>query len=70
VNGVAGGKTFFQSQQHHFFLFFSFRFPSGFGLYAVFSAGTLPTVLFDSWDPRLSPTTTQIARIGFAILGF
>ena len=62
------------------------------------SAGTLPTVLFDSWDPRLSPTTsslffgsakaatlswlalfysvayrirtTQIARIGFAILGF
>ena len=63
------------------------------------SYSTLPTVLFDSWDPRLSPTTssffsprklifgsakaatsritvptgirtTQIARIGFAILGF
>ena len=102
------GKHFFSHNNIIFFFFSLSVFPlvSGCTLYLQFpeqqlSAGripTLPTVLFDSWDPRLSPTTgslffgsakaatlswlalfysvayrirtTQIARIGFAILGF
>ena len=61
---MAGGKTFFQSQQHHFFLFFSFRFPFlPVPFLLTFGTVLLPFLQYSSIPagiPDFSPTTSSL----------